>query len=97
MDQYPFDLSVLLNLSHFGNMTFIEGTTGHQISWTAFSMFPAHYEIYQDGDLVVQDTWNGSAIVYMHAMSPKNSVSTSGEIIYPKGLQRLKELRMTND
>ncbi|MFW9914125.1 MAG: NosD domain-containing protein [Candidatus Thorarchaeota archaeon] len=63
-DIYPFNLSAIFSVSHFDNMTFEEGTTGHQITWTVVSIFHTHYEIYLNGKLVEQDIWNGSLIVH---------------------------------
>ncbi|RLI51919.1 MAG: hypothetical protein DRO93_15615 [Candidatus Thorarchaeota archaeon] len=49
-------------LSHPEDITYVEGTVGHSISWTATEEYPAFYEGFRNGIVIASGSWSGSVI-----------------------------------
>jgi hypothetical protein len=45
------------------NKTIATGTTNNNITWTVYDQYPTFYEIYQDGVLVDNGTWDSNEII----------------------------------
>ncbi len=45
------------------DLTYDEGTIGHEITWNATASFPLYYVVYRNGTLIESNEWNGSQIV----------------------------------
>lgn len=61
VDCYPQQL-VRPTLDSPEDLTYEEGTIGHEITWNATASFPLHYVVYRNGTLIVSNQWNGSQI-----------------------------------
>ncbi len=44
------------------DIEYIEGTTGHSITWSPYDAYPASYEVYRNGSLIESGGWSGDSI-----------------------------------
>lgn len=49
-------------IDHLANVTYAEGTTGHNLTWQVFDENPLNYTIFRNDVLVVSNAWNSSEI-----------------------------------
>jgi hypothetical protein len=59
-----FLLVALAEIDHPADIEYESGTTGNTITWTPSDAAPASYEIFVDGVLADNSSWDGSAITY---------------------------------
>ncbi len=61
-------------LNHPADINYVEGETGHQISWTATDDHPDTYKIMKDGNQTITDSWSSgdSFIVDVDGLSSGN-------------------------
>ncbi len=62
VDRYPRQF-VHPTLDSPEDLTYEEGTIGHEITWNATASFPLYYMVYRNGTLIESNEWNGSQIV----------------------------------
>lgn len=51
------------DIDHPNDFSYLQGTTGHNITWHASDNFKSTYNITEDGALVAEDTWTEEEIV----------------------------------
>ncbi len=49
-------------IDHPDDVEYVEGTTGHHITWNPSDSHPSHYVVYRNGTQVVSEDWDGSPI-----------------------------------
>jgi len=63
--------TVLPTINHPNDVEYVEGTTGHTITWSPSDAHPSHYLIYRNGTQVASGDWNGGLITigvnFLHA------------------------------
>jgi parallel beta-helix repeat protein len=64
VDHYPssFEISEVPTIDHPPDLTYMFGTTGHYITWSAYSSDPSFYIVYKDGSVFVNTIWFGSNV-----------------------------------
>ncbi|MGY5858711.1 MAG: NosD domain-containing protein [Candidatus Thorarchaeota archaeon] len=63
IDYHPFSYDTRApTIDHPVDVEYVEGTTGHSITWNATDFHPSHYEIVDNGTEVITHDWNGDLI-----------------------------------
>lgn len=44
------------------DLTYLYGTVGHELTWTATDSAPSHYLVYRNGTIVESGVWDGSSV-----------------------------------
>ncbi len=70
---YTFNVVIIVNppmIDHPDDVTYTEGTTGHNITWHPTASLPENFTVYYNGSFDSSDDWNGSSIIlYVDSLS----------------------------